>query len=93
MAFPIVRIVTQSLLSKLIGPSKAGAYMGWYLCLGALAKCVGPFYAVEALGISCFVCFGVTSIIMVLSAFTLWGGWQCLKAHPDLAKITPSKTS
>lgn len=46
VAFPIGRIITLSMLSKVIGPAKAGSYMGWYLCIGAIARCLGPFWAI-----------------------------------------------
>ena len=52
MSFNIVRVINQTMLTKLIGPTQAGGYFGWFLCIGAIARCAGPFWAVEALTIS-----------------------------------------
>jgi MFS family permease len=83
MSFPIGRIVTLSMLSKIIGPAKAGGYMGWYLCIGAIARCVGPYWAVNALLISVRVCFGSTTIFMVISMIILWLTWKNCRPHPE----------
>ena len=66
MAFPIVRIIAITMLGKAIGPAKAGGYMGWFLFIGALARCAGPFWAINALKISPRVCFGSTAALMAV---------------------------
>ena len=52
MAFPIGRIVCITMLGKVIGPARAGGYFGWFLCIGAIARCAGPFWAIKALSMS-----------------------------------------
>ena len=83
MSFPIGRIITMGMLSKIIGPAKAGSYMGWYLCIGAIARCVGPFWAIQALTISPRLCFGSTAILMFICLILQKVLWKQCEPHPE----------
>ena len=83
MAFPIVRIVSITMLGKVIGPRQAGGYFGWFLCIGAIARCAGPFWAVKALSMSARICFGSTAAFMALCIIIQGCFFKQTQPHPE----------
>jgi len=67
VTFPFGRGVTLSLFSKLIGDHKAGTYMGWMLAIGAISRIIGPFWSVQALGVSPALTFGLTAALFLVN--------------------------
>lgn len=83
MAFPIVRIVSITMLGKVIGPRQAGGYFGWFLCIGAVARCAGPFWAIKALSISARLCFGSTAAFMAICLIIQICFFKKTQPHPE----------
>jgi MFS family permease len=86
VSMPLGRTSTVSMLSKIIGPTRAGGYMGWYLCIGSIARCVGPFWAVKALSVSIRLCFGSTAAFLIACGILLWATWRNCEPHPEFIR-------
>ena len=72
IAFPFGRGVTLSMYAKIIGNNKAGVYMGSMLAVGAIARCIGPFWAVQALVVSPSLVFGISSCLFLVNIVAIW---------------------
>ena len=72
VAFPLGRGVTLSLFAKIIGKHKAGVYMGYMLAVGAISRCVGPFWAVQALIVSPALTFGICAALFAVNVLSQW---------------------
>jgi len=86
MAFNIIRVINITMLGKLIGPTQAGGYFGWFLCIGALARCAGPFWAIKALSISPRVCFGSTAAFLAGCLLLQFIFWKPTQPHTEYLK-------
>ena len=81
VAFVPGRGICLTLLSKIIGKHKAGNYMGYMLAIGALARSLGPFWAVRSLLVSPTITFGGWALLFLI---TIWVQIVChssLKPH------------
>lgn len=72
IAFPFGRGITLSLFAKIIGKHKAGVYMGYMLAVGAISRCVGPFWAVQALVVSPALTFGICAALFGVNILAQW---------------------
>lgn len=72
IAFPFGRGITLSLFAKIIGKHKAGVYMGYMLAVGAISRCVGPFWAVQALIVSPALTFGICAALFGVNIIAQW---------------------
>lgn len=81
ISFPVSRNMVFTIISKILGPNKAGCYMGWMLAVGAIARMAGPFWAVQSLSVSLKLCFGGTGILFLLAMLAVTIGWKELEPH------------
>ena len=81
IAFPFGRAITLSMYSKIIGNNKAGVYMGLMLAIGAIARCIGPFWAVQALVVSPSLVFGICSCLFLVNIIAIWAFNSSLCPH------------
>lgn len=84
--FPIARNVVFTMASKIIGPNRAGGYMGWMLAVGAISRMLGPFWAVQSLSISLKLCFGSTGGLFLVSMAALAIYWKQCAPHQETKK-------
>ena len=87
MSFPIGRNVVFTMLSKILGPCRAGGYMGWMLAVGAVARMLGPFWAVQSLTFSIKLGFGVTAGLFFIGMLLLGCFWKQCRPHPSQKKL------
>ena len=67
VAFVPGRGICFTLLFKIICKNKAGNYMGYMLAFGALARGLGPFWAVQSLLISPTITFGSCALLFLFT--------------------------
>ena len=89
MAFPISRGVCLTIVGKLLGDSPQGTWMGIMFALGAVARVVGSFWAVQGLfSLGPLVVFGSTSALFCAALLTVGPMWWRLSSAP-LVRFKP----
>lgn len=81
VGFPVARNLIYIILSKVLGPNRAGIYMGAMLAVGAIARMIGPFWAVNSMLISIKLCFISTAVLFLVTVLILYLGWNRCKPH------------
>lgn len=56
--------------------------MGWMLAVGAIARMLGPFWAVQSLQLSVKLCFGSTAFLLLVAIVLLLFSWKDCDGHP-----------
>ena len=86
VSFPINRNVCFTILSNVLGPNRAGGYMGWMLAIGAISRMLGPYWAIKSLSLSIKACFGGTAVLFFVGLALLVMMWKSCDRHPFASK-------
>ena len=79
IAFPFGRGLCLAMVGKLLGDRPQGAWMGIMLALGAIARIVGPFWAVQGYyWLGAIAVFGSTAVLFLLSLIATRVLWSDL---------------
>jgi MFS family permease len=81
VGFPVARNLVYIILTKVLGPKRAGIYMGGMLAVGAIARMIGPFWAVNSMLISIKLCFLSTAVLFLVTMLILILSWDRCKPH------------
>jgi len=87
------RFVYFTMLSRIIGPFKAGSFMGLMLAVGAIARSAGPFLAVATLDVSIKLCFGFAAAFVLFGQIFLVICWNNCAKHVHFRTDSVSKKS
>ena len=92
VCFPFGRGLCLAMVGKLLGDRPQGFWMGLMLALGAIARIVGPFWAVAGY----YLCgtlsvFGSCALLFAASAVAMWVLWARL-SPPPCPPGTPERT-
>lgn len=80
------RSISLSILSKVIGPYKSGAYMGWNVALGTIFSGIGPFWGVHTIELSIKLCYGFVAGVTLIVMMTVCFAWKHLEPHTYFEK-------
>ena len=84
VAFPFGRGVCLSMVGKLLGDRPQGTWMGVTFAVGAIARIVGPFWAVQGYRVlGALVVFGLTAALFVLSLVCVKLVGKTIRAEED----------
>ena len=84
VAFPFGRGICLAMVGKLLGDQPQGAWMGIMFALGAIARIVGPFWAVSGYWLfGALAVFGSTALLFALSLLATRYLWYSLTPAPD----------
>lgn len=81
VGFPVARNLVYIILSKVLGPKRAGIYMGGMLAVGAIARMIGPFWGVNSMLVSIKLCFLSTAGLFLVTMLILILSWDRCKPH------------
>ena len=84
VAFPIGRGVVLALVGKLLGDGPQGGWMGLIFAFGAIARMLGPFWAVTGYHyFGAMAVFGSTSALYALSLLLTHEHWSTLQVGAE----------
>ena len=88
ICFPFGRGLCLAMVGKLLGDQPQGFWMGLMLALGAIARIIGPFWAVHGYYLfGSFVVFGSASLCFVVSMLAMWLLWSKLAPEDEDEEI------
>jgi hypothetical protein len=93
VAFPFGRGVCLSMVGKLLGERPQGAWMGIMFAVGAIARIVGPFWAVTGYAsLGAVSVFASSALLFVVSLVAIRLLWPVL-ASPTATEMAAVSTS